>query len=162
LGSNKEALESFKKAIELGVPEDCYLTFVNIATVYNFLGDNSKAIEILEDIIKDAKKVEKIKPDERAHAFNSYAYALYEGTNRYEEGAEFARKAIEIEHEDANYWDTLGCNLQAMGHDEEALEAFQKALALKKEDSEITWTALAKLYERLGRTQEAKEAYEKA
>lgn len=159
---NEEALKSFKKAIELGVPKDCCLIFANLQVVYSALGDSGKAFEILVDIVKDAKKVEKLDPEVRADVFNSYAYALYENTNRHKEAAEFARKAVEIKPESAFYWDTLGCNLQAMRHDEEALEVFQKALALKKEDSQITWTALAKLYERLGRSQEAKAAYEKA
>lgn len=158
LGRNEEALESFKKTLELGPPKKCYQAFENMAIVLRNLERQKEAIEMLDEIAKEPKVLDEFRP----HSLNTYAYLLYENTKRYEEGAEMARKAVNVEPQNAEFWDTLACNLQALGDDEKALEAFNKALSLKKDDREITWDALAKLYERLGRAKEAEQAYQKS
>lgn len=164
MDQNKEALESFKTALELGIPEQCHLIFIDLAIVYHALELSTEFIETFDDIVKDpacVKELEKVSQNFRATLFNNYAWQLYSNTKRYQEGVKFAKKAIETKPESARCWDTLACNIQALGKDVEALEAFEKALSLKKTDKEISWNDLAKLYRRMGRTEEAEQAYQK-
>jgi len=125
--------------------------------VLRALGRDKEMIETFDKFTKDPRFFEEM-PQK---LLNYYAYVLYEHTKRSKEGVEIARKAVKADPQKGWAWDTLACNLQAIGNDKEALEAFKKALSLKKSDKEITWDALAKLYERMGRKEEAEQAYEK-
>ena len=157
LKRNEEALASFIKALELSPPKDCYQIFENKAIILFSLGRDKEAVEMFDKIFKEAETFEELPPQ----LLNTYAYSLYENTKRYKEGAAIARKAVDAEPQNAMFWDTLACNLVALGNDMEAFEAFKKALSLKKNDKEITWNALAKLYERMGKAKEAEQAYHK-
>ena len=77
-------------------------------------------------------------------------------------GLKMVTEAITIEPENAMYFDTLGCLLQATGKDTDALKAFEQALVFRKKDSEVTWSILASVYSRLGKEKDASDARLKA
>lgn len=126
--------------------------------VLNNLGRGKEIIEVIDKNLKESKLLKEFRP----RSLDMYAFLLYKYTKRYKEGTEIARRVVKAEPHVAAYWDTLACNLHALGSHKEALKAFEKALSLKKADQEITWNALAKLYEVIGKQKEAKQAYKKA
>jgi Tfp pilus assembly protein PilF len=77
-------------------------------------------------------------------------------------GVQFSRKALDISPKNACVWDTLACNLVGAGDKPEALKAFTKAIELKKSDRDISWPILARLYEDLGMSGQAREARQKS
>lgn len=151
---NEDAYESFKKASELGIPKDCTTFYENINIVLSTLRGTKELAEEFNKIPKE--KVLQLPPE----TLNGYSWALYK-EGRSKDGAEVAKIALEKAPEDVLILDTLACNLHALGSDKEAIEIFQKALSLMKFERSITWDALAEVYERLGMTEEAKQARQK-
>ena len=147
-----EALDSFNKSLDLGPPDYCTLVLVHKGMALTLLERIPEAKDSIKNV--DEKKIDE------ADSLNNYAWLLYR-LREFNKGIEISRKAIEVKPDDAHIWDTLACNLQGAGLDSEALEAFEKAVRLKKTDEAINWEALAKLYERLGRHEEADRAKQK-
>ena len=59
------------------------------------------------------------------------------------------------------FWDTLACNLVGAKSDSDALQAFRKAISLKKRDRDITWDVFKALCERMGLHEDAVQAEKK-
>jgi tetratricopeptide (TPR) repeat protein len=148
----QDALENYNLALESHKKDACL--WCKRATALDSLGQFKAAADSY------IKAFEFGPPRKCNTILNNYAYMLYH-TGKYEEGAKLARKAVEAEPNNAEYQDTLACNLQALGKDKAALKAFSEALRLKKSDKQITWAALASLYRKLGREKEAKQAIKK-
>jgi tetratricopeptide (TPR) repeat protein len=162
LDRQKDALDAFDEAQKLGIPSHCSLFYLDLFIVYNSLGLDKEATELNAKLHQDKKLIEKFEPKHRAMFDNSLAWSMFKGKGDYANGVETARRAVEISPDEAVYLDTLACNLQALGRDDEALEVFRKALANKKNDKNISWDVLASLYRRVGRITDAEEADQKA
>lgn len=162
LDRQKDALDAFDEAQKLGIPSHCSLFYFDLFIVYNSLGLDKEANELYAKLHEDKKLLEKDEPKYRAVFDNSHAWRIFKGKGDYAKGVETARRAVEISPDEAAYLDTLACNLQALGRDDEALEVFRKALANKKNDKNISWDVLASLYRRVGRITDAEEADQKA
>jgi len=183
LGNMLGALEDFNKAVEIGLREDCTDFYVCKASTLRALERYEEALKDVNDgLMIDSKKPElwlektwilvKLERIDEAkkhietaiqieptglHALNGIAYSLYL-VGEYSKALDFANKVIQKEPNDASYLDTLACILYKLGQDENALETFKKALELRKSDMEVTWPVLAELYNKMGKSEEAKEA----
>jgi len=187
-GNLIEALKSFEKAIQIGIKEECNLVYRNTARVLLNLERYQEAFDILDQMksmkLKDeeedaitlragalyglGKEKEAFDIIESAicglknsKLLNRYAWLLYE-TGKYDEGTRIARRAINLEPNNPYYLDTLACNLQGIGKDQEAIEVFEKAISLAKTNIiAITWDVLAELYKRNGLHEKAESAFQK-
>lgn len=149
---DEKAVQTIDKGLEINNKHPC--AWCDRGAALNRLGRNEEALESLERALGLGP------PKECNQISINMAIVLY-SLGRHKEGAEFAKKIVKAEPENVQFWDVFACNLQALGRDEEALKAFEKALSLRKSDEEIDWDDLAKLYRRMGRTKEAEQAYQK-
>ena len=148
LRRNSEALESVCKALDFK-HSACYQTqlFLKIGTLVD-LGRTAEALDL-------AKGLDETKMDNAA-ALGNYAWVLYK-LRQFERGIGISRRAIEKDSSRAFSWNVLACNLEGAGRDSEASEAFEKALALRKDYDDIEWEVLAEFYERIGRHDKAEQ-----
>ncbi len=147
----KEALEALDKGLEIVEKNACAWCMRGWAL--GKLGRKKEEFESYERALK-------LEPINGCYIIlNNYAYSLYQ-SKKYKKGIEISNKTVEIEPDNPVFLDTLACNLQGLRKDKEALAVFEKALKLKKEDAQISWDVLAKLYRRMGK-EEAEQAYKK-
>lgn len=71
-----------------------------------------------------------------ASILNDYAWYIYENkiTDKYPQGIQMARKAVEMEPDAAHIWDTLSWLLYANGDKEELIKCMKKAIELQPEN----------------------------
>jgi tetratricopeptide (TPR) repeat protein len=150
---DQEAVRTLDKGLEIDNKEPC--AWCERGAALNRLGRNDEALESL------TKAIDLVPPKHCGQVFMDMAIVL-NYNKRFEEGVAFARKAIELGPEKAMFWSVLAGNLKDLGKEEDALEAYKKALRLKKDDDEIDWEDLAELYEKMGKAEEAKQAHEKS
>lgn len=145
----EKALQSFDAGLKWDDQNTCAWCDRGIAL--NRMGRNGEAIESFNKALKLSV------PETCSLIFANTAIVLYH-LKRYEEALDFMKRALESEPQNVLYLDVLGCCLFRQGKDKESLEAFEKALSLRKDDNDIDWDDLAALYYRIGRTKEAEEA----
>ena len=119
--SRRTRLRSLKKAVEL-TPDNA-LAYDNLAAVY--LSGGSP-----EDLIAAEKALRKsvdLNPSYAAYANLGY---LYLQQDRYADAAEMTRKAVQLNDKDFLVWENLICAYRALGQDDNAKAARNKALAL--------------------------------
>ena len=118
---SQDAIAQFEKAVEL-TPDNA-LAYDNLAAVY--LGGGSP-----EDLIAAEKALRKsveLSPSYAAYANLGY---LYLQQDRYADAAEMTRKAVQLNDKDFLVWENLICAYRALGQDDNAKAARNKALAL--------------------------------
>lgn len=108
-------------------------------------------------------------PDERqlaAQALNNWAWLLAtcpEGRLRnHAEAARYARRALEMEPHEGNYWNTLGVAFFRLEAWDDALSALYRSMELRDEGDSHDWYFLAMIHRRLGHEGRAREWYDKA
>lgn len=75
--------------------------------------------------------------------------------------AEYYRKAAEIQPDYTDAWYNLGCALQNMGKEADALHIYTKVIALKS-DFSMAYFNMGNIYRHLGDKEAARASYEKA
>lgn len=179
LGDTLGALKDFSRAQEIGIPEDCTIFYASKSLVLEKLERYEEALKIVEKgltirsdvrelwIQKASVLVDLEKPDEAkkcietavklqptdALDLNNIAYALYE-LGEPSQALDFSQEAVK-KRPNAGNLDTLACVLSELGRHEEALQSFEKALELRVSDTDITWSALEKLYSKMGKKEQA-------
>jgi tetratricopeptide (TPR) repeat protein len=78
------------------------------------------------------------------------------------EAVRHARRALELEPNNGNTWNTLGVAYFRMGDWEEARNALYRSMELRNEGDCFDWFFLSMIHARLGRKERAREWYEKA
>lgn len=156
LGRYEKALEHYTRATELEPNEaDAW---------YNSGVILSSRLERHEEAIEKYEKAIAIAPDTPEY-WRGLTYAFQESERHEDAIAAWHRvsylEEIRKKAEDASFWHHWGDHLQKLRQDQEALVAYEKAIALHPEDDR-TWHNLGSTLAKLGRYQEALAAYEKA
>jgi len=138
LGDMERAVESYEAALE--VDELFYPAKMNLAVLYNSMGRNADAEQLLREVL-DAY------PDEGEAAY-SLGLLLAE-MNRLDEAVVFLRRAAEIQPERARAYYNLGLALQALGRVGEAGAALTRAIEVEPASLDYLY-ALADHHARLG------------
>ena len=101
--------------------------YYNLARYYKNVKNTDKLIETYEEAVK--------KIPNNAGLMNGYAWSIYENKlkTKYNRGIELALKAIKIEPEAANIWDTLGWLYYETGDRKQAIKFMKKAIELEPE-----------------------------
>jgi tetratricopeptide (TPR) repeat protein len=156
LGQLDKALADFSRAIDLD--PNCALAWRNRGRVYSTLRQYDKAREHFEEFLKLAPT------DAEAH--NNLAWLL---TNCPEaklrdpsRAVELARKAVQLDPKEANYWNTLGAAHYRAGDGKAAIAALDWSRELKKAGDAEDWFFLAMAHQKLGNHEEARKAYDQA
>lgn len=152
-GRYEEAEKICKKAIEVN-PNNAALwnDLGNLLT--QFLGRYKEAEEAFRKAIELDPKL--------AEPWNGLGGLLTKHLGRYKEAEKALKKAIELNPKNALLWHNLGNLLSNyVKHHDEAEKAFKIATELDP-GLAATWSGLATLYQRLGKFQKAREAFNKA
>lgn len=114
----------------------------------------------LEDAIKYYKKSIEIYPTAEAHTFLGWTYSFL---NWYEKAIEECHKAVEIDPDFGNPYNDIGAYYIELKRFEEAIPWFLKAKQAKRYESpHYPRFNLGRVYERLGRWEDAIREYEEA
>ncbi|MHA1124693.1 MAG: tetratricopeptide repeat protein [Candidatus Heimdallarchaeota archaeon] len=145
LGHIKEAQTKFQEAIALD-PQDS-ISFEGLGLCYYYLDEPIKAIKPLRKALQHNKKNHVI--------MNHLAFILSE-VGEIEEAKGLITEALKLDSENHIYMDTYACILFLEEKYMESLEAFEKILAKKPNDIDISWDILSNLYDVLGMHAKAK------
>lgn len=148
----QKAIGAFDRCIEIGSPEECVVMLLYRSTAMENAGRAPEAYAWLSKL--DPQKFK------TAEQLNGYSWALYR-VGQFSKGIEFANKAIGIDSQTAEYWDTLACNLSGAKSDSEALATFQKAVGIATSADQISWDEYDAVSKRLGLGNETEMAREK-
>jgi tetratricopeptide (TPR) repeat protein len=74
----------------------------------------------------------------------------------------YARRALELEPNDGEVWNTLGVAYYRLGNLEEARNAFYRSMELHDEGNAFDWFFLAMIHHKLGHKDRARTWYDKA
>ena len=96
---------------------------------------------------------------EFAEALNYLGYMWAERGENLDESYQFIVKAVELEPESAAYLDSLAWVLFQLGRVGEALPPMLKAIGLVEEPDPIMYDHLGDIYQELGKTPQAREAW---
>jgi tetratricopeptide (TPR) repeat protein len=107
-------------------------TYANIAKVQLILGRYREAITAFD------KALELRPPAKWAAIIWHDKGHCYRELKLYHKAVEALGKALEIDPDTARFWARLGDNLSRVGHTEEAVKAYEKALELKPGDANAT------------------------
>ena len=78
------------------------------------------------------------------------------------EAVQVARRAVDIEPRDRNYWNSLGVALYRAERWSEAVDALEKSMQLRSGGDRYDWIFLAMSYWQLGDPTKAQRWYEQA
>ncbi|MGA9567903.1 MAG: tetratricopeptide repeat protein [Candidatus Korobacteraceae bacterium] len=144
-GRYEAAIAPLKKATDLAPSRD---TYGNLGAAYFYLQQYSKAVNSFELAIKQ--------DDQDAATWGYLGDALYwtparrpEASAAYQKGVQLARAKLSVNPKDATHEALLGEFLAMLNRKQDAVEAVQKALALKPGDAEIMFKA-ALVYNHFG------------
>lgn len=126
----------------------------SLSNIYVQQGKIREGERILEQVLEES-------PDDPS-VNNDLGY-LYADQGKHLEKAEtMIRKAVAAEPENAAYQDSMGWVLYKRGKFQEALPHLQKATKLPTGDDATIWEHLGDCYQRLQKTEQAREAWQKA
>ncbi len=134
LSRRREAIEAFKKAVEIREEGEIYY---NIGVCY--YEENN-----LDDAIKYYEKSIELLPDFVSSYIN--LAVCYSRKFRIEEGMKYAKKAIEINPHMYKPYATLGSCYRELGQYEEAVENYKKCLELDDENYEALYGIFMSLF----------------
>jgi tetratricopeptide (TPR) repeat protein len=148
-----EAVSYIDKCIELcPVDSDLHKDYVAkkaqiLAVAYKKTSDNAylaKAIGLYESLLEKMPKNNDV-------VLNNLAYMLAQNDQKLDKALEYAKKALELKPNEANYHDTYGYVLYKNGRNAEAVQSLTAAI----QQYEAQGTPSAETYEHLGMVQEA-------
>lgn len=108
---------------------------------------------------QDLRRIIELEP-KNADALNALGYSLIEHTDRYQDGYELIKLALELSPTDFYILDSMGWVLYKMGKNMEAVAYLRKA-QIKQDDPEVA-AHLGEVLWSIGDMQAAKEVWEKA
>jgi len=147
----EEACEALDKILEIN-PNDIETLYKKGCWLFWRLNQAEEAIKVFDKLLE-------IKPD-HFYAFFMSVRILY-FSKKYEEALIACYKAIEIDSQNAEVWNQMGCTLDELGRNEEALVAYDKALETNPQYAEV-WKNKGVILSNMGRYEEALAAYDKA
>jgi uncharacterized protein HemY len=74
---------------------------------------------------------------------------------------DFAKKAVELERTEGNYWNTLGVAHYRAGEWKPAVQALKKSMDLRKGGNSFDWLFLAMAHWQLGEKDQARQWYDR-
>lgn len=114
----------------------------------------------LDEAIELYRKSISIFPTAEAHTFLGWTYSF---RGEYQEAIDECKRAIEIDPDFGNPYNDIGAYLIRLGQFQESIPWLLQACAAKRYDARhYPYYNLGRVYERIGRVQEAIEAYESA
>jgi tetratricopeptide (TPR) repeat protein len=149
-GHAAEALLDFNEALRLN-PES--------SEAWCFKGWALDALERYEEAVEAYGEALRLNP-EYSDAWYYRGRALAVGLGRLQEGLESLEEALRLKPEAPEAWELKGAVLEELGHHEEALEAYDRAL--HQRPGFRTWLAKGGVLAGSGRYEGALEAYEGA
>lgn len=157
LGNMDEARQALLRAIELS-PDNAEFTF-NLAGILSQLGEHEKAIAYFQALLADPARQDK------APLHNNFSL-VYSNSRAWDEAIHHARKALEIEPENATYVTTLAnavlFKARVMGSDTaEAEQLYRRAVELRPDSPQWMFN-LATFYLDRRRKEEAETTFRKA
>ena len=161
-GRYKEAVESYKRAIQLkGGPnkirtESTYFKSVD-AEFYNNLGVVYRKLEQYPDAIQSYLQAIRMKPD-YPDPYNNLGLAYY-ATDKLQEAIEAFRKAIFLKPHDDGFQYNLGVTFSKLNNDRDAVEAYKEAVRINPGNVKAHYN-LGVSYSLLGERSLALERYE--
>ena len=101
--------------------------YYNLLGYYKKTKDRDGVVKTYETMVK------KMSPS--GNLYNQYAWYIYEEKmkNKYDRGIKLAKKAVELQPDAANIWDTLAWLQFEKGNKDKALKAMKKAVELAPE-----------------------------
>jgi|GEM_PF-4274825 len=150
LRRNKEALESFERAID-----------INSEYFPPWHGKGNTLIELSsnEDALRSYEKAIELKPDFYP-SWNGKGNAL-RNLRRERESLESYERAIELKPDFYHSWNGKGNTLSNLDRNKEALESYEKAIRLRP-DYAYAWSGKGSVLLKLNRNKEALHSFEKA
>ena len=148
MGNNKEAVNTYKKYIELNPA-----VWSRITKFYD--EDKKEYIEIIEAYN------EMIKENPNNNEYYYYLSELYKEIKEYDKAIELYNKAIEINPDDFSYYLSIADLYEEIKEYDKAVEMLKKSIE-KDSDNIETYITLGNLYEKLGNTSERDAIYKKA
>lgn len=149
---NEKAIRYLEEGLKKQ-PDDGSLLWI-YASVMRRLKKYEEAVRLLGRYME-------VKPSEVCSAYREIALC-WEKAKDYEKAREYYQRAIDHEPENARNWRVFGKYYADVEKDlEKAVPLLEKAVQLD-DDSTYGWMKLGEVYENLGRSQEAKDCYEKS
>ncbi|MCZ6787687.1 MAG: rhomboid family intramembrane serine protease [Planctomycetota bacterium] len=153
-GNVEDAIEDYERAIEIQP---------DYGTAHYYLGfalsqdDEEGALAAFERAMEHGQRVPEV--------LNSTAWVLCTSADPElrdpAKAVELALEAFKAEPKDAATMDTLGTALYRLGKSQAALEALEKAMAMRSEDAEVSAFFRAMVHWQLGQKDEARRWYER-
>jgi serine/threonine-protein kinase len=123
-----------------------------------------RALELLESLLRsqpDGPEYRKQRTESRAHLAEILAICHDPAVRDPAQAVVLARQIVADEPAHASYWSVLGSALFATGKPKDALEAYEKSLALDRGDQPVTWFLLARVHGAIGNRLEARDWFDK-
>jgi tetratricopeptide (TPR) repeat protein len=170
LGKKKEAIEKYKKAIE--IKPNMNEAYFNWGNALLDLGKIENNTQFINEAIEKYKKALEIKPDDH-DAYTNRGIALADlgkienNPNLFKEAIEKYKKAVEIKPDDHDAYTNWGNALLDLGKHKESIEKYKKAVEIKpdKHEAYFNWgdalLNLGKLEKNTGYYQQAIEILKK-
>ncbi|MBN1331087.1 MAG: hypothetical protein JXA54_16560 [Candidatus Heimdallarchaeota archaeon] len=150
LGNIRQALLQFQEAINLNFNDPfCH---EGIGLCYYYLDEPIKAITPLRKALSI---------DQKNHSIMNHLSFILSEIGELDEAHDLILQAIKLDESNNVYLDTYACILFLQEKYDKSLETFEKILANKPKDWEISWDILTNLYEILGLHVKAKQMEEK-
>jgi tetratricopeptide (TPR) repeat protein len=149
LGEIEKARRCFERAVELAPSQSIFRTGLLEAALAG--GDPADFERVLEDGMRFMRS--------NSNYLNNAAWFLATGQHVQERDANaavgYAERAVAIDPEDGNSWNTVGVARYYAGDVEGAVEALLKSMQLAQGGMVVDWLFLAMAYHRLGDAQSA-------
>ena len=155
-GRGREAIEAARKALALAPAERADLQTVALITL-------SSAQDRAGDVTGSEQSLRRVltKEPDNATALNNLGYFLVERNERLNEALELIQRTVRVEPTNSSFLDSLGWAYFKLGQLENA-ERNLKEAARRNSTSSTIQEHLGDLYQRQGKTELARAAWQKA
>jgi tetratricopeptide (TPR) repeat protein len=147
----REAMPYLRTALEIN--PNWVVVMGSLANAY----DSMEQYELSDSLYQAALQLE----PNNSTILNNYAYSLSQRDIRLDDALRMASRALASEPENGAFLDTIGWIHYQREDYEEALGYIQKALSVRSESAEVV-EHLGDVYEKLGRMDDARKAWESA
>ncbi|MHA8056587.1 tetratricopeptide repeat protein [Aquirufa nivalisilvae] len=155
-GKSKEALASFESANPYVQEKDSWYV-----QLYALMGDAYHALGNYRDSDMSFEKVLTKSPEEE-HVLNNYSYYLSLRKEKLEKASKMAKMLTDKFPKNGTYLDTYAWVLYQQKDYTKALQYLELALKDEKQNSSTVWEHYGDILFRLGKSEEAVKAWEKA
>jgi tetratricopeptide (TPR) repeat protein len=124
LGKKEEALESYKKAIE--IKSDYSAAWYNIGAIFRERGELNRALNAMNNAINGDGDFGKM---EIANAWEQKCFITLD-LDRFQETVEACDQRVQLEPNDSKAWNIKGVALYRLNRLEESLRSFEKAIEI--------------------------------